>query len=132
MTETALITTLLALGSPFWAERDVHPTVTPATTMVVNAPCGVGEAAGCAELGGSRMWLNRRLVRAALREKSRPGVGGDSARMTLCVTILHEQGHSGGVGHTEQGLMAPMATVEPWPCKVWLKRTIRAERSRKR
>src|SRR5688572_1554471 len=131
MTEATLIATLLAVGNPFWAERDVTPSVTPATVKVVDAPCGHPEADGCMDrVGGSSMELRRGLVREAVRYRFRPNWGGDDPRMALCVTILHEQGHSGGIDHTERGLMSPDAAgVEPYPCKVWLKRTIRRERA---
>ena len=70
------------------------------TIDVRPAPCGLEDAVGaiCDSVldeageivqGGRRMELSASLVRDALRERWRPGRGGDSARLTLCQTIAH-------------------------------------------
>jgi hypothetical protein len=51
--------------------------------------------------------------------------------LDLCTVIYHEAGHTAGLGHSERGLMAPRAPVDPFECRVWARRfEDRKERSR--
>lgn len=118
-----------AIGVEFHAQRGV--TVRADVTLrLAPAPCGVSEADGCIAdgIGGRDMVLRSGLVRAATRERWREGRGGDSERLTLCTTVVHELGHVGGLAHTETGLMSPMGGATPYECVRWLARAERTER----
>lgn len=109
--EVALINKSLDAGYTHWSERGVffcdkdHIKVYIADTLFDKRDGVDAEARGeyCT------VWLVRRLFYTPI-DHYYPNA------MRICVDILHEQGHLGGLVHTESGLMSERADATPWAC----------------
>jgi hypothetical protein len=106
------------IGETFWHDRNVQPCPNPQITIAPPALMPQQNADGAAQLGGCQIWIRQTLAREAATEHARPGTGGDSARDTLCLTVIHELGHTAGLEHTTSGVMSPTGPV-PWVCAHW-------------
>jgi hypothetical protein len=110
----ATLNELVAIGETFWHERGVQPC--PQDRLEVLLADDLDGAGGMAIPGGCRVWFP--VVDVAFVQ-SHPASGRASAS-ALCWVVVHELGHTAGLGHSESGVMsADGQGSAPWACRVW-------------
>lgn len=124
MTAELLIAASLAIGQGFWHDRGVQPCPNPQVIVkrslwdAADSPRDaqgrpVDTVWGRAVQGGCTIWLARWTFRRY-------------RRLDFCRTVVHELGHTAGLDHDHDAVMAGRAT--PYACKVWVRRLQRRER----
>jgi hypothetical protein len=118
----AFVQGLALKADRFWHARDVPSCAS--TRPVLTAPSledadGVQAQARGASFDredGCTVWL----LQSEVSVVADPGLYGAEAR--LCALVFHEAGHTGGLGHSERGLMSPDAETVPFECRTWARR----------
>ena len=101
------------VGIPFWMSRGLTPCAVPEVMLAPDLGEFVGYADGC------RIWIKTEELRAAQRDPR-------SSEPYLCLLVVHELGHTAGLGHSETGVMAAQASDVPWDCRRWVQRRVQA------
>lgn len=119
----------LHVGEQFWTARNVHPC--PQDQLVIFAAPSLMDTDGYEAdartmLGTCNMWWQDAplsILRLAARYVDR-GFYDE-----LCLTAVHELGHSGGLVHSDDphSIMNISATIVPYDCRVWSKSMMQAQ-----
>jgi hypothetical protein len=107
----------------FWHDRGVQPCPDP--TVIVGP---LASASWDAAAQGCQITISSRLTTI------RGGLWWRRMQLqSLCRTIVHEVGHTAGLGHTKEGIMAAWVEQQPvpWACVQWSHREARSPRSRR-
>ena len=107
------------VGIPFWVGRGLAPCAAPDVMLAPDLGEFVGYAQGC------RIWIKTEELQAAQEDPR-------SFEPYLCLLVVHELGHTAGLGHSETGVMAAAASDVPWDCRQWVQRRVQARRLRAR
>jgi hypothetical protein len=107
------------VGIPFWVGRGLTPCAVPEVMLAPDLGEFVGYADGC------RIWIKTEELQAAQRQPR-------ESEPYLCLLVVHELGHTAGLGHSETGVMAAQASEVPWDCHRWVQRRVQARMLRAR
>jgi hypothetical protein len=121
-----LVRQTVQIAQDFWHARGVQPCSAPNVMLAdslwdTDVEVGV-EPAGRADQPGCNVWIHAEIV-----SNAQDLYMGGSETLNLCVTVVHEMGHSAGLGHTEDGsgVMGAQGLAVPYECKVWARKVDR-------
>lgn len=102
---------VVQIAAKFWDDRGVHGCV-PKLLKAPNLLDSDGvQAAGRGSATDCTIWVKSSIVRGARRDAT--------MLVALCTVVVHETGHTRGLEHTPDGIMAAVPLVDPFACVQW-------------